>query len=86
MIVYLNNQKSIARNPNENLAREFFELFSLGEGNYTENDIKNFARHISGNSINHITEQYPIIPIQTIQVLLITFGKKYKNDEDFLKF
>ena len=40
MIVYLNNEKSFARNPNENLAREFFELFSLGEGNYSENDIK----------------------------------------------
>ena len=43
--------KRVLRNSNENLAREFFELFSLGEGNYGENDIKN-CRHLSGNSIN----------------------------------
>ena len=85
MIVYLNNQKSIARNPNENLAREFFELFSLGEGNYTENDIKNFARHISGNSINHITEQYKLYRYKQSTETYTAFGKKYKNDEDFLK-
>ena len=30
-----------AQNPNENLSREFFELFSL-EGYYSEADIKNF--------------------------------------------
>ena len=47
MITYLNNEKSYAQNPNENLAREFLELFSLGEGNYKENDIKNLARHIT---------------------------------------
>ena len=34
MITYLNNEKSYAQNPNENLAREFLELFSLGQGHY----------------------------------------------------
>ena len=85
MIVYLNNEKSFARNPNENLAREFFELFSLGEGNYTENDIKNFARHLSGNSINHITEQYKLYRYKQSAETYTAFGKKYKNDEEFFK-
>ena len=33
IIVYLNNEQSTTQKPNENLAREFLELFSLGEGN-----------------------------------------------------
>lgn len=85
MIVYLNNEKSIARNPNENLGREFFELFSLGEGNYTENDIKNFSKHLSGNSINHITEQYQLYPYKQSSGPYSAFGKEYKNDEEFFK-
>ena len=43
MLNYLdNNSKKSA--PNENLARELLELFTLGEGNYKEVDIKNIAR------------------------------------------
>lgn len=34
--------------PNENLAREFFELFALGEGNYTERDVQEAARALTG--------------------------------------
>ena len=37
IIVYLNNEQSTTQKPNENLAREFLELFSLGEGKYSEN-------------------------------------------------
>lgn len=48
MIIYLDNNRSSARQPNENLARELMELFSLGEGNYTERDIKEGARALTG--------------------------------------
>ncbi len=48
MIVYLDNQTSRVGAPNENLARELMELFSLGEGNYTEQDIKEGARALTG--------------------------------------
>ena len=85
MIVYLNNEKSIARNPNENLGREFFELFSLGEGNYTENNVKNFSKHLAGNSINHITEQYQLYRYKQSSGPYSAFGKEYKNDEEFFK-
>ncbi|HEY5550971.1 MAG TPA: DUF1800 family protein, partial [Opitutaceae bacterium] len=44
MIVYLDLQQSRRDSPNENFARELFELFLLGEGNYTEQDIKEAAR------------------------------------------
>ena len=48
MIVYLDLQQSKRAAPNENFARELFELFTLGEGNYTEDDIKQAARAFTG--------------------------------------
>jgi uncharacterized protein (DUF1800 family) len=48
MIIYLDLQQSQKQAPNENFARELFELFTLGEGNYTENDIKQAARAFTG--------------------------------------
>lgn len=48
MLRYLNGEQSIKGNPNENFAREFFELFTLGVGNYTEADIVDAARAFTG--------------------------------------
>ena len=48
MLAYLNNNESRKNKPNENLAREIMELFSLGVGNYTEKDIKEGARALTG--------------------------------------
>ncbi len=48
MLRYLNNNQNRKQSPNENLAREIMELFSLGEGNYTERDIKEGARALTG--------------------------------------
>ncbi len=49
MLKYLDNNRNVRRSPNENLARELMELFTLGEGNaYTEQDIKEGARALTG--------------------------------------
>ena len=48
MIDYLNNQQNRKGRANENYARELMELFTLGIGNYTENDIKEAARAFTG--------------------------------------
>jgi uncharacterized protein (DUF1800 family) len=48
MIRYLDLDKNTLRKPNENFARELFELFILGEGNYTESDIKEASRAFTG--------------------------------------
>lgn len=48
MLKYLNNNQNRKDSPNENLGRELLELFSLGEGNYTERDIKEAARTLTG--------------------------------------
>ena len=51
MIKYLNNNQNTYKAPNENLARELMELFTLGAGNgYTEDDIKEGARALTGMS------------------------------------
>lgn len=49
MLRYLNNDRNRRQAPNENLARELMELFTLGEGNmYTEQDIREGARALTG--------------------------------------
>jgi len=48
MLNFLNNQQNRKDHPNENFAREVMELFTLGRGNYTEDDIKEAARAFTG--------------------------------------
>ena len=48
MMTYLQMHKNKKSHPNENFAREVMELFTLGEGNYTEQDIKEAARAFTG--------------------------------------
>ena len=52
MLIYLDGVRSVARQPNENFGRELLELFTLGEGHYTEADIKAAARAFTGWSID----------------------------------
>jgi uncharacterized protein (DUF1800 family) len=53
MLAYLDQNESRRQRPNENLARELMELFGLGAGNYTEQDIKEGARALTGHTFNH---------------------------------
>lgn len=48
MLQFLNNQQNRKAQPNENFARELLELFTLGRGHYTEQDIKEAARAFTG--------------------------------------
>jgi uncharacterized protein (DUF1800 family) len=56
MMVYLDLQTSYPQHPNENFAREVMELFTLGEGNYSEADIKESARAFTGYRIDRFEE------------------------------
>jgi hypothetical protein len=54
MLLYLNGFENTSGNPNENYARELFELFTLGEGTgYTQQDITETSRALTG--YNHWT-------------------------------
>jgi uncharacterized protein (DUF1800 family) len=48
MIIWLDGDSNRKDHPNENYARELFELFSLGPGNYSERDLREAARAFSG--------------------------------------
>lgn len=81
MIKYLDNQQNKKGAVNENLARELLELFTLGEGNYTENDIKNTALSLAGLTFGLEKGQYkPALMDNSIKTV---FGKSgnFKIDE-----
>ncbi|MEO6457207.1 MAG: DUF1800 domain-containing protein [Chloroflexia bacterium] len=52
MLIYLDNNTNRKGKPNENWARELMELFTLGIGNYTENDVKDAARSFTGWTVD----------------------------------
>lgn len=52
MLIYLDVAQNRAGQPNENFAREVMELFTLGEGRYTEQDVKEAARAFTGWSLD----------------------------------
>ncbi len=52
MLVYLDNVKNKKTRPNENLGRELLELFTLGEGNYSEVDVLAAAKALTGLRLN----------------------------------
>lgn len=58
MLIYLDGANSRKEQPNENFAREVMELFTLGEGHYTEKDIKEAARAFTGWSVDRETGQF----------------------------
>ena len=52
LIMYLNANGSTAADPNENLARELMELFTVGIGHYTEADVRAAARAMTGWNVD----------------------------------
>lgn len=59
MLIYLDGQQNNGKSvPNENFARELMELFTLGVGNYTENDVKQAAKAVSGWQLNGLTPAF----------------------------
>jgi uncharacterized protein (DUF1800 family) len=49
---WLDGQDNTAKAPNENLGRELMELFTLGVGRYTEDDVKSISRALTGYQVN----------------------------------
>ncbi|MBM3999991.1 MAG: DUF1800 domain-containing protein [Planctomycetes bacterium] len=77
MIRYLDNNKNIKGNPNENLAREIMELFSMGvDQGYTEHDIVEAARALTGYTFDHATGTYRFVYEHHDTTEKTIFGKK----------
>jgi len=75
MLLYLNNQQNRKGHPNENFAREVMELFTLGIGNYTEQDIKESARAFTGWSVGK-DKKYRLNERQHDFGVKVFFGEK----------
>lgn len=52
MLIWLDANTNRAGHPNENLARELMELFTLGEGHYSEADVQEVARALTGWTVD----------------------------------
>ena len=53
MLWYLDNAENVAGREQENFAREVMELFTMGQGNYTEADVISMARAWTGHNVIH---------------------------------
>ena len=82
MLVYLDGVRSRKGTPNENFAREVMELFTLGEGHYTEQDIKEAARAFTGWSLDRETGRYVFRPSLHDYGEKTVLGKKGRFDGD----
>ena len=82
MARYLDLAQSNRAAPNENFARELFELFVLGEGNYTEADIKQAARAFTGYRIDPATGEFRLAKKQHDADEKTLFGRTGRFDGD----
>ena len=64
MLVWLDLNGSHKEKPNENFARELMELFTLGEGHYSEDDVRAAARAFTGYRIYPVDESFRFVPAQ----------------------
>jgi len=62
MLHYLNGAQNNKTKPNENFARELMELFTLGVGNYSEDDVRESARAFTGWTANRLTGEARFVP------------------------
>jgi uncharacterized protein (DUF1800 family) len=62
LILWLDGQRNTSRAPNENLARELMELFTLGVGAYSEADIKAGARALTGWTVDRAAGRAALAP------------------------
>ncbi len=82
MLIYLDTAQSRKGQPNENFAREVMELFTLGEGRYSERDIKEAARAFTGWSIDRDTGRYMFRPALHDDGVKTVLGRSGKFDGD----
>lgn len=64
MLIWLDAGTDHITHPNENFARELMELFTLGIGNYTEEDVRQAARCFTGWQVNASTGSFAMPPAQ----------------------
>lgn len=64
MLDYLDNAANVKKAPNENFARELMELFTMGNGTFSEDDVIAMARAWTGHNLQYATQTYVFKPAQ----------------------
>jgi len=82
MVLYLDSAQNRKGAPNENFAREVMELFTLGEGQYTEQDVKEAARAFTGWSYDRASDAFVERPRLHDDGEKIVFGRRGRFDGD----
>jgi len=82
MVVYLDNVSNRRGQPNENFAREVMELFTLGEGHYTEQDIREAARAFTGWSLDRNTGDFRFYRVLHDAGEKVVFGQRGRFNGD----
>ncbi len=82
MILYLDNVSNRKGKPNENFAREVMELFTLGEGHYGEQDIRDAARAFTGWGIDRENGGFRLYRVVHDDGLKTVLGKSGNLDGD----
>lgn len=62
MLIWLDGNDNVAGAANENLSREYLELFTLGNGSYTETDVREAARALTGWTVAKRTGGARLVP------------------------
>lgn len=81
MVRYLDNVDNRRDKVNENLSRELLELFTLGIGNYTEDDIKNGAKGLAGLTLGEEHAEYRRFLENDDEIRYFGKSGKFKADE-----
>jgi uncharacterized protein (DUF1800 family) len=76
LLNYLDGNGSSAFAPNENLARESMELFTLGWGNYSEDDVRSAARALAGWYVDYDTGEVKFSRRDSFRAPLIFLGEQ----------
>jgi uncharacterized protein (DUF1800 family) len=82
LIIWLDGQKNTRKAPNENLARELMELFTLGVGNYSEDDVKAGARVLTGWVVDRATGKATLKPARHDDGTVTLLGRTGAFDVD----
>ena len=96
MLRYLDLATSTGQSPNENYSRELMELFTMGAGNYTEDDVRESAKALAGwqlpqpdsyatvvvDKTNNVTRRYPVYSGQKAGVF--NAKRAYKGSVTYL--
>jgi uncharacterized protein (DUF1800 family) len=82
LIIWLDGQKNTRKAPNENLARELMELFTLGVGNFGENDVKAGARVLTGWVVDRETGKATLKPARHDDGTVTLLGQTGTLDVD----